>query len=298
MGYPILYNPARNQWYLAQRTLGQGGCAVVLAGYHNVLPVAIKIIRPSSNFLRDWATWDLEQRIHLLSLYHQHIVQSYDQFVNADGSLVLVLERADGDVHSLVEAGVSYAPKDVCLIGCQLLSALHHLHSLGIMHRDVTPKNVLYFLRGVFKLNDFGIARMGMTSSGFARSLVGTPSYIPPELITMGFSSFQSDIYQVGLILLSLLTGRHPLPPAADFATVKPFIIGGVPRQTAEGLIPKYGQTAQILVSMLCRTLSLRYPSAEAAYHDLYVEYQRLDYQDQMTRALAALATHWSSKRY
>lgn len=281
----FLYNPQRRQRYYPVAALDQGGFGIVWAGYIGVLPVAIKVIKPTSNFLRDWATWDVEQRIHLICLAQQHIVQTYDQFVTPDGHLVLVMERAEGNLQNVVDRGHRYVPKDVCAIACQLLTALDYLHSIGIMHRDVTLKNILLFNGGIFKLSDFGISRMDMSPDELARTFIGHSSYIPPELFA-GYSSFQSDLYQLGLVLLALLTGRHPIPLNADISVTKPLIEAGIPRQTAELLIPTFGRTAEIIAMMLRRTPAYRYATAAGVYQDFHSEYYAIEAREKVANAL------------
>jgi serine/threonine protein kinase len=75
-----------------------------------------------------------------------------------------------------------------------------------------TPKNILWFPGGVFKLADFGISKAVVEADELARTLVGHKTFIPPELLASGYSSYQSDIYQLGLVLLALLTGDYPIP--------------------------------------------------------------------------------------
>ena len=94
-------------------------------------------------------------------------------------------------------------PSLVCSIGIQLCAALAHIHQLGVIHRDVTLNNVLWYANGVFKLSDFGISRQTVSGEDFARTFIGYRNAIPPELLTAGYSTTQSDIYQLGIVLLT-----------------------------------------------------------------------------------------------
>ncbi len=284
MSYDKLYefyefNPERNRKYYAVYPIDEGGFGYVWSGVSDVgLNVAIKIIKPTSDFTRDFLGWINEQDIYLKCLEHQHIVTTFDQFYSSNGHLVIVMERAGGSLENLLSKGHSFSPLMVCSIGTQILSALHHIHSLGVIHRDVTLKNILWFSSGSVKLSDFGISRQGVSAQEIARTFIGKWSAIPPELAFLGYSNHQSDIYQMGLILLMLLTGDHPIPKDTTPEVIGEMIRTGVPRQKAESLVPKYGNLAQIISIMLRRHTEYRYKTALEAWDDLYREYQTSQY--------------------
>jgi serine/threonine protein kinase len=294
MDQPVFFNPKRQQLYLTHSILGEGGFGRVYDGWCGALPVAIKVVKPTANSRQDWLTWDHEQRVHLRCIGHAFIVQTYDQFVALSGELIIVMERANGHLQTTIELGLRQSPKTVCKIACEILSALDFLHSCQVIHRDVTLKNILRFPQGV-KLGDFGISRIQVDVNDLAKTFVGHPSYIPPELLRDGtrYSNFQSDLYQLGIVLLSLLTGKPPIPLNLTFDQASPFILDATPRRTAESLIPQYGRTAQMISRLLPRTLELRYQTAAQAYQDFHTEFKKLDQQENMAVAglsLAALA--------
>ena len=92
----------------------------------------------------------------------------------------------------------------------------------------------------------------------------------------LDFFTFQSDLYQLGIVLLSLLMGKPPIPLNANITETAPFIRDATPRRWAEALIPAYGQTARMIGMLLPRTVSKRYASAQQAHMDFYSEYARL----------------------
>ena len=275
------YNPARNQWYIATSPLGRGGQGVVWSGSFGSTPCAIKV-------QTDIKAWELEQSIHLACFGHKFIVTAYDQFMASDGSLILVMERAEGSAQQLVDAGTRFTPMQVCRIGADLASALETIHAQGIRHRDITLKNVLHFGKGVFKLGDFGIARRGMAPDELAMTQVGTPGWFAPEVLKGEGSTPSSDVYQLGLVLLSLLLGRHLIPPTYTRQQMWDAILNGVPRLTAEQVIATHGETAKIIRNMLPRTPSLRHTSASMVRLAFQAEYQALKARDNVTNALMA----------
>ena len=90
-------NPTRGTTYYAIVSLDSGGFGDVWAGLDNAgIPIAIKIIRPTSDPARDFVNWFTEQAICLRCLTHPHIVTTFDQFKCQDGTLVIVMDRAEG----------------------------------------------------------------------------------------------------------------------------------------------------------------------------------------------------------
>lgn len=280
---PSFFNPARGMLYAATSLLGKGGQGVVWSGTYGFgfVPCAIKV-------QTDFKAWKLEQSIHLRCHGHKFIVTTYDQFQAADGSLILVMERADGSAQELVDAGARFTAKQVCRIGADLASALETIHAQGIRHRDITLRNVLRFGKETFKLGDFGIARNNMAPDELAMTQVGTPGWFPPEVLKGEGSTPSSDIYQLGLVLLSLLLGRHIIPRSYTRDEMLHAVLNGVPRQTAEQIIVTHGETAKIIRNMLPRTPGFRHPSATMVRQAFEAEYQKLLSRENVANALAA----------
>ncbi len=265
-GVSWLFNPDRNVWYRLDFELDKGGEGQVWAGtmHPSDFPVAIKIIHPTANAYQIVSSWYHDQDVHLKCLGHPGVVQTFDQFRSPQGDWVIVMERASSNLESLLRLNQPQSFGTVCSYGCQILGAVHHLHSRGIIHRDITPRNVLLFGADVVKINDFGVSKTNLPAGDVTRTVLGSKQYLPPELHRYGYWSHQSDIYQVGLVLLSLLLGKHAIPPNASDDLVKRMILDGVPRLMIESLIPTYGDLARTIRHMVCRTESLRYASALA----------------------------------
>lgn len=286
--YFMLNNPTRQATYYCFEQLGSGGFGAVWGGFSNIgVPIAAKLWRPTSDPVRDISGWLNEQQLYLKCLSHPFIISTYDQFVSPEGFLVIVMERAEGSLESLVEKHGAADPLFVASVGLQLSSALEHIHAMNVIHRDLTARNVLYFPAGVVKLADFGISKELPTGEDFARTLIGLPGSIPPELLTQGRSTPKSDIYQLGLVLLHLLLGRAPIPPTTLPAESRQMIRDGAPRQLAESLVPTHGKLAEIIAAMLRRTVDLRYQTPEQVRTDLLAEINRPHLVDQFAAQLA-----------
>ncbi len=157
-------------------------------------------------------------------LHHANIVSILDYGV-VEGIPYQVLEYVDGvDAERLrqrgLEAGEDF-PVELALHVCtEVAHALQYAHeardgtgqTLGIVHRDVSPSNILVSWTGDVKLADFGIAlardRQERTLAGFTK---GKPAYMPPEQVTRGELDGRSDLFALGCVLHALVTGHSPL---------------------------------------------------------------------------------------
>lgn len=271
-----LYNPARGAWYYATKPLGVGGQGGVWAGVtESGQSVALKIIWPSSDAYRNYWAWFNDQHAHLQCLNQPHVVASYDQFQSQQGWYVIVMETAVRSLDDVLCTGPKQSALRVCVIGTQILSALSYLHSVNRIHRDVSAKNILEFADWTVKLSDFGVSKGNIAAGQATGTQLGNALYLPPELLNAGRWTHQSDVYQLGIVLISLLIGKHVIPPNLPPAAMGKMILDGVPRQTAEGLRSVHGDLGFILSRMVCRTERLRYSTARAAWLALYAEWER-----------------------
>ncbi len=150
-----------------------------------------------------------------MSLTHQNIVPVFD-FGRIDDQVFLAMERVEGkDLgSSLQKSGKGLPPLLAAFIAADCLQALDYAHrrkspdgsQLGIVHRDVTPRNVLLSWSGEVKLTDFGIAALAGDSPSRA---AGTPAYMAPEQARGEATDVRADIYAVGLVLREALTGER-----------------------------------------------------------------------------------------
>lgn len=148
-------------------------------------------------------------------LTHPHVVNIYDQGQDeSDGTLFIAMELVPG--HTLRDTVAKEAPmrpeRALALLE-PVLSALAAAHRAGLIHRDVKPENVLLADDGRIKVADFGLAKAVSADTqhtATAGVLIGTVSYLAPELVVDGVADPRADVYAAGVILYELLTGTKP----------------------------------------------------------------------------------------
>jgi eukaryotic-like serine/threonine-protein kinase len=202
--------------YRLVEQLGAGGMSVVWRGYDEVLgrQVAIKVL--ASRLASDKA---FRHRIRIEAqaaarLCHPNITNVYDYGESEQVGLTVpyvVMELVDGGpLSSRLGRGGQLPWREAVTIGAEVASALATAHARGVVHRDVTPGNVMLTPTGV-KVVDFGIsALVGESEKGADGALLGTPAYLAPERLDNGQVSPATDVYAVGLLLYRMLTGRLP----------------------------------------------------------------------------------------
>lgn len=205
--------------------LGEGGMGALYKVRHALLDEVrvIKVLRPQfldHDHVR--ARFVREARI-ASQVRHPNIAQLYDFSIDEAGMAHIVMEFIDGVTLKEVLRHTGALPVDQALeIARQALRALGHLHGAGIVHRDVSPDNIM-LARGpegdvVVKLIDLGIAKIleggseaGLTETGM---FVGKVHYASPESFgdqVPGAIDARSDLYSFGVVLYELMTGRHPI---------------------------------------------------------------------------------------
>jgi serine/threonine protein kinase len=233
--------------------------------------VCIKRILPAYESDRDFIESFLQEARTSAALRHANIVQLLD-FGVAEGAHYLALELIDGlDLRALQLASPGgRLPADVItLIAGDLCAALEHAHAddLGrpkLVHRDISPSNVLVSRAGEVKLTDFGIARPSGGAQRTATGVIkGKVPYMPPEYIERGLFDERGDLFSLGVMLYELLAGQRPFDGNNDLDTIRRILAGShTPLQT---LAPHAPQALIGCVEALLTTDSARrVPSARA----------------------------------
>jgi hypothetical protein len=195
--------------------LGRGSSGEVIAGRHRRLgrEVALKRLRPGlGDDPRMTERFLAEARV-LAGLDHPHVVRLHD-IVEAEGQLVLVMERLTGGTVDARRAAGRMDPAEACATVLATCSGLGYAHARGILHRDVKPQNLLLSADGVLKIADFGIAKLLDGPSAATRTgvVLGTPAYIAPEQVEGETLTPAADVYATGAVLYELLSGALPFP--------------------------------------------------------------------------------------
>ena len=197
--------------YELRALLGRGGMGEVYEAADPVLDrtVAVKVLRPAlAGDHRSGARFEREART-AARLSHPRIVAVFDAGRH-DDRVFIVMEHVAGT--TLVEAlrrHGTIAPSTAASIGADIADALAHAHERGVVHRDVTPGNVMLDRDGRAKVLDFGIARAAQRVPS-STSVHGTIAYAAPEVLAGQHGDQRVDVYGLGAVLYELLTGTPP----------------------------------------------------------------------------------------
>lgn len=200
--------------YEILRRVARGGMATVYVATDNRLTrtVAIKIMHEGLGEDKDFVDrFDREARASA-KLSHPNIVSVFDQG-HDNGRPYIVMEYIEGcTLRNLISREAPMPASRALALMESVASALAAAHESGLIHRDVKPENVLISERNLIKVADFGLAKaVTAQSSTAAQGLVmGTVSYIAPEVVTSGKADTRSDIYSFGIMLYEMLTGTKP----------------------------------------------------------------------------------------
>jgi len=210
--------------YVLEKLVGQGGFGAVYKAQQPAIrrEVAIKVILPEfvndPDFVRRFEA-EAQLIAHLESL---HIVPLYDFWRDQAGAFLVMRWLRGGNLQQILEGG-HWPLNDVARVVDQIASALEVAHRNGVIHRDLKPANILLDEERNCYLADFGIAKDLAHFTEFSKQeetgMMGSPDYISPEQIKMEEVSPQTDIYNFGLMLYKLLTGRKPFA-GSDLSTL------------------------------------------------------------------------------
>ncbi len=209
-------------------------------------PFALKVMmpanRPYAQVRREW----LEEARRLWQLRHPNIVYVHDYF-ELEGLFYLVLERCDHSLEDML--GQRLTDRLVIQLSRQLLFAMQYLIDHEIVHNDIHAGNILivHGKEPVPKFSDFGIAQDLYGRSGVRPPIVNN-RIMAPEVALGGYSTAQSDLYQLGLLMFGMYTGQPPLDLEAGYDEVIRQIRDGVPRRRAEALGSPLGTVISILL--------------------------------------------------
>jgi serine/threonine protein kinase, bacterial len=267
--------------YRLDQRLGGGGMAEVFLGSTVGAegfsrPVAIKRVLPGFSDNPAFAQMFVAEAQISARLVHPNIVSVIDFDRDDENRLFLVMELVEGrDLDALVSTGLLPFPVVIYVIA-EVLRGLGHAHDLpvgsgirGIVHRDVSPHNVLLSWDGSVKVSDFGIAKARAASEATASVFIkGKPAYMSPEQANGESLDGRSDLFAVGIMLWEMVVGRRLFVGEDTRATLASVLFGQVPRpRSLRPEIPK--DLERVVMKLLERDLPARYATAEDAIHDL-----------------------------
>lgn len=150
----------------------------------------------------------------LHQMNHSNITMYIESFVE-NSKLYIVMEHADGgDLSGAIQKrkadGKYWAEEELMRIFVQICLAMKHVHDQNILHRDLKSQNIFLTQKGMVKLGDFGIAKVLDTSEDQARTQIGTPYYLSPEICESQPYGRKSDVWSLGVVLYELLALEMP----------------------------------------------------------------------------------------
>ena len=212
-------------------------------------PFVVKRIHPRLSGQPEFVRMFVDEANISARLIHPNIVQVFE-FASQDGSYYLVMEPVEGiDMAWLLRRRIDkpseqLSPAFVAEVGRQVCRGLDFAHTLtdadgtplGIVHRDVTPPNIMVSWNGDVKILDFGLARaaqalrLHQSDDGMVR---GKMSYLAPELLDGATADPRSDLFSLGVVLHELLSGQRLFVGETDFDTLKLVQTMTIPRPSS-----------------------------------------------------------------
>jgi serine/threonine protein kinase/Tfp pilus assembly protein PilF len=257
--------------YEILQLLGEGGMGAVYKARDRELNrfVALKVIRPELAASPAILARFKQELLLAHQVTHKNVIRIYD-LAEADGVKFITMEFIEGeDLRRLLLDRGKFTPEEAVDVIRQVCYALDAAHSVGVIHRDLKPQNVMRDKQGRILVMDFGLARSvqseGMTQTG---ALVGTMEYMSPEQAMGRELDQRSDLFALGLIFFELLTGKMPYKADTAVASlVRRSQERAIPAADLDPSVPK--GLSDIVGGCLERDLNVRYKTAQQILDDL-----------------------------
>jgi hypothetical protein len=261
--------------YEIRKELGRGTMGVVYEARDPSLDrvVALKTVGASSLTRAERERYEkrfLTEARAAARLSHPGIVVVHD--VGRDGAsglLYMALERLDGEtLADLIASGRRLDWREALRITGLAAEALHHAHAQGVVHRDVKPANIMILRSGEPKIMDFGIARVDAGHLTTPGELFGTPLYMAPEQALGRPADARSDLFSLGTIAYTLLTGEAPFAAPSVPAILARVVHRRVPPPSE--VVPGLPSAIDdVLARAMAKAPEDRYPTGQALAEDI-----------------------------
>ena len=272
-----------NETYVVERVLGEGGMGRVYLARHTRIDqkrVAVKVLhREYARNTEVLARFQREAEA-AASVSHPNVVAVYDVDRTPAGMPYLVCEYLEGvDLSEHLEQVDRLNPDQAVSVGLQICDGLMAAHAASLIHRDLKPQNI--FLVGepssgrmLVKILDFGLSKFLETNSGTLTKtgiIMGTPSFMAPEQAKGQRADHRADVYGVGAILYTAVTGRLPFDESSPQATVLAVMSQDPVRPRS--IVPSIPEYLELVIERaMAKDPAERYPSI----HELRLALERM----------------------
>ena len=248
--------------YRLLRRIGRGTSATVYEARDQTLErgVAVKVLHLKLSADAAFLERFRNEARAAAALSHPNVMAVHDWDEGDSGPYLVTELLAGGSLRAMLDEGVVLSPSQTIGLGLQACRGLHYAHGEGLVHRDITPANLLFDEQGRLRIADFGLAKAiaaaGWTSQG--TNLVGTARYASPEQASGQRLGAKSDVYSLGLILVEALSGSAPFSADTLLGTLTARVESDVP-------MPEAPERLQVVLRAMTSRDPASRPTAEQA---------------------------------
>jgi class 3 adenylate cyclase len=253
--------------YRVLRKIGEGGMASIFLAQaaDGGPPQVLKVMRLDNALEADGLQRFIQEYALLAQIQHPNVARIFRQDFSVSHAYIAMEYFPQGDLRARMKAGSIDADTAISYIK-QTAAGLQAIHSVGIVHRDMKPDNLMLRQDGSLALADFGVAKqvsMKITDTGDG-DIVGTPYYLSPEQALGQPVDARCDIYSLGVLAYELLTGRKPYHASSAQELLRMHVQDAVPL-----LPPEHAHLQAVMESMMAKDREQRYPTAQTLLDDL-----------------------------